>query len=370
VAEKKIAMFQPYVADSAAARLQSVLNSRWVGQGSLVDEFEKAIEKRLGLEHVVAVNASSSAIRLALHICGVGPGDEVISTPLTCTLTNHPVLEQYARIVFADVQLGSGNIDPADLEHRINRNTKAILVTHWSGQAPDLDEINAIASRHGLPVIEDASEAFGGTYKGMPVGAVSRFTAFSFQAIQIVNTGEGGALALRDPGARRLARTLRWYGIDRDSRTPDEIGYYDFDITSVGYGYHMTNIAAAIGLEGLPTLEAQLQRRRDVASRYRGAFGGLDGVTLLDDKPDRNPTWHFFTMRVENRPSFCRALRSRGVDTSIVHARNDQYTVFGGLRRDLPQLDRFAESYIGLPTHMHLSDGDVSTVIESVKAGW
>ena len=367
---RKIVMFQPYVSETAIGRVEQVLRGRWVGQGALVEEFERKVEAALGIPHAVAVNTSSSAIRLALTICGVRPGDEVITTPMTCTLTNHPILEQFARVVFADIQFATGNIDPHEVERRITPFTKAILCTHWGGLPPDLAELNAIADRHGLAVIEDASEAFGATYRGSCVGAVSRFTSFSFQAIQLLTTGEGGLLGVRDAAANRLARTLRWYGIDRDNRTPNILGYYDFDIASVGFGYHMTNIAAAIGLENLDLLQHLLSHRKDVADRYRSAFDGIPGILLLERKTDRSSSNHFFTMHVERREDFCRKMKEKGIDVSIVHFRNDAYSVFGGLRRDLPELDRFSKSYIGLPTHMHLSPEDVEYVIESVKSGW
>lgn len=363
-------MFQPYVSASAAERVTALLASRWIGQGGVVDEFERAVEKTLKIPHAVAVNASSSAIRLALSICGVGPGDEVITTPMTCTLTNHPILEQYGRIVFADIQYGTGNIDPSDVERRITRFTKAIVCTHWAGQPADLSELNEIAARHGVHVIEDASEAFGATYKGQPIGAVSPFAAFSFQAIQIVTTGEGGILCVRDDNHNRLARSARWYAIDRDRRVPNDIGYYDFDISSVGFGYHMTNLAAAIGCANLLSLEQQAAHRSSVVQRYRSALAKVAGISLLEVPPDRVSSNHFFTMHVERRSDFCRKMRELGIETSIVHYRNDVYSVFGGVRRDLPSLDRFAKSYIGLPTHMHLNDEDLEYVVQSIQAGW
>jgi perosamine synthetase len=363
-------MFQPFVVPAAQRAVADVLSTPWIGQGAIVDQFERAIESALGVPHAIAVNCSSAAIRIALTIAGVQPGDEVITTPMTCTLTNHPILEQFARVVFADIQHHSGNIDPSDVERRVTSRTKAILCTHWGGQPPDLAELNAIGNRHGLPVIEDASEAFGARYRGQPVGAISRFTAFSFQAVQIISSGEGGLLAVRDQAANHVARGLRWYGIDREGRRPNEIGYFDFDITSVGFGYHLTNIAAALGLANLDSLAAQRAHRQRVVDRYRTELSSIGGVTLFAAPTDREPSNHFFSVHVERRTDFCRALKSRGVDVSIVHSRNDDYSVFGGRRSDLPVVDRFCESYIALPTHMHLTDQDVERVVGSVKAGW
>jgi perosamine synthetase len=367
---KKIAMFQPYVSEEALGRVHQVLCDRWIGQGGLVDEFERNIERMLDVPHTVAVNASSSAIRLALTLCGVRPGDEIITTPMTCTLTNHPILEQFARIVFADIQYDSGNIDSASVEPLVTPFTKAIICTHWAGQPADLRELNEIADRHGLSVIEDASEAFGATYLGKAVGSISRFTAFSFQAIQILTTGEGGLLAVRDEVTKRLARMLRWYGINRDERKPNALGYYDFDITSVGYGYHMTNIAAALGLENLKTLRDQQAHRHNVVECYRASFADVPGITLLPERRDRVSSNHFFTMHVERRDDFCRKMKEEGIEVSIVHYRNDAYSVFGGLRKNLPGLDRFSKSYVGLPTHMYLAQEDVEYIISTVKSGW
>ena len=176
---------------------------------------------------------------------------------------------------------------------------------------------------------------------------------------------------MRDPAANRQARVLRWYGIDRDGRKPaNGLGYYDFDITSVGFGYHMTNIAAAIGLENLKQLAAQKSHRQAVVDRYREAFRAVPGVTLFDRRPDRESSNHFFTMHVETRDGFCRKMKESGIDVSIVHYRNDAYSVFGGLRKDLPELDRFDRTYIGLPAHMHLMAEDVEYVVDAVRSGW
>ena len=365
-----IVMFSPVVASQAIDRVVGVLHTPWIGQGNLVEEFEDAIRKKLGLPYVVAVNSSSAAIRLALSICGVKPDDEVVTTPMTCTLTNHSIMEQFAKLVFADIQYETGNIDPKDVEHRITSRTRAIVCTHWGGMPCDLLELNQIARRHGIAVIEDASEAFGATYQGKPIGTISRFTAFSFQAIQIVTTGEGGALAIQTAADDGLARMQRWYGIDRVGRRPNILGYYDFDIQVMGFGYHMTNINAALGIENLTTLEQQQKHRQMIAETYRQNLSSVAGLTLLKTPEDRTSSNHFFTIHVERREDFCRKMREAGIQVSIVHARNDEYTIFGGLRDDLPQLDRFSRSYISLPAHMKLSEEGVEYIIRTIHSGW
>jgi perosamine synthetase len=319
---------------------------------------------------VIAVNNSASAIRLALSICGVGPGDEVVTTPMTCTLTNHPILEQFAKPVFADVQADTGNIDPTDVERRLTPKTKAIICTHWCGTPCDLDELNQIARQHRLAVIEDASEAFGASYQGHAIGSHSRFIAFSFHAIQIVTASEGGALALQTAADYGVARMQRWYGIDREGRRANLLGYYDFDVTTVGYGYYFTNVAAAIGKENLTTLSEQQTYRKKLAELYWQGLRDVPGLTLLRRFDDRVPSYHFFTVLVERRDDFCRKLNAAGVRVSIVHARNDEYSIFGGLRKDLPNLDQFSCRYIGLPLHMHLSEEDVRYIVDTIRSGW
>lgn len=354
----------------AIERVSNILRTPMIGQGQVVDDFERALRETLGLPYVAAVYNSAAAIRLALSMCGVRPGDEVVTTPMTCTLTNHPILEQFATPVFADIQLDTGNVDPADVERRITPKTKAIVCTHWGGTPCDIDELNRIARQNNLAVIEDASEAFGAWYHGRSIGLHSRFVAFSFHAIQILTTGEGGALAVQTAADDGFARMQRWYGIDRLGRRSNVLGYYDFDVTTTGYGYYLTNVAAAIGIENIATLPEQQLHRRALADIYWKELDDVPGLTLLRRSEDRSPSYHFFTVLVERREDFCKKMNAAGIRVSIVHARNDEYTVFGGLRRDLPNLDHFSRMYIGLPLHMQLKEEDTRYVVDTIKSGW
>lgn len=363
-------MFHPYISEKAPPAVEKVIRSRWIGQGALVSEFEEKFIETAGVPFAAAVNSVSSAIRLALALARVGPGDEVITTPQTCTATNHSILEQFAVPVFADIQPLTGNIDPENIGKRITPRTKAVVCFHWGGYPCDLDSVHSQAGRHGLAVIEDASDALGARYRDIPIGSFSPYTCFSFAAVQQITTGEGGMLCTLSKNDDERAKRKRWYGIDRLRRTPNRVGYYDFDVSEAGYGYHMTNIAAAIGLANLEDFPSVLKRRKEIAGRYRSSLEGADGVTLLEAAPDRESAHQLFTILVERREDFCASLRSRGIETSIVHERNDVYSVFGGRRDDLPNLDRFSGRHISLPLHNQLSDEDVSAVLAAVKEGW
>jgi len=369
--EKRIIMFCPEVADEAAKKIGSILKDRWIGQGAYVDRFEAAVREKADAPFAVAVNSASAAIRLALAVIGVGPGDEVITTPQTCTATNHPILEQFAVPVFSDIQYLTGNMEPGDIERRITGKTKAIICVHIDGYPCDLDEIHAVAQRNGIAVIEDASDGLGAFYKGKRVGSISPFTVFSFGAVQPVTSGEGGMLCLLEESRYEAVKRRRWYGIDRVRRTPNITGYYDFDVTEPGYGYHMTNIAAVLGLTNMEQLfDGIVRRKSEIVARYRSELDGVPGVTLFERKADRICCNHTFTVHVENRDAFCRMMNSKGVEVSVVHVRNDLYTVFGGLRRDLPNLDRFTDTYISIPLTAQLRDEEVSYIISCVQGGW
>lgn len=370
MAANKIFMFYPNVSEKACAEIDRLVHARWIGQGPVAKRFEEAIAKRVNAPHAVGVNCASSATRLALSIVGVGPGDEVITTPQTCTATNHPILEQFAVPVFADIQYNTGNIDPSDIEHRITSKTKAIMCISVDGYPSDLDEIHAIGRKHGIPVVEEASDALGAAYKGTCIGNVSDFTVFSFGAVQHVTCGEGGMLCLRKQEDYLAAKRRRWYGIDRDTRVANELGYHDFDITESGYGYHMTDIACAMGLANFEMLDALLERKSVIADRYRKELATVPGIVLFERDPNRRCANQTFTFHVDRRIDFCRMMREKGIDVSIVHVRNDAYQVFGGRRRDLPAVDRFEKTHISIPIHGKLTDEDVTRIITSIKEGW
>ena len=366
----KIVMFSPYLSKNAILYAEEVMKSRWIGQGKKVDDFENLFKSTFNIPFPAAVNNVSSAIKIALDIADVKPGDEVITTAQTCTWTNHPILEQYAKPVFADIQYQTGNIDPNDIEKRITKKTKAIIVAHWAGYPSDMDEINKIARKYDLKVIEDASDALGAKYKNKVIGTLSNFTCFSFQAIKQVTTGEGGILAALNKKDFESAVRRRWYGIDRLNRKPTVEGYYDFEVTERGYGYHMTNINAAIGIANLEEYKEIKSRRKEMVKKYREAFQKIGDVTLLESKNDRESANELFTMHVKDRTKFCKKMASSGIETSIVHMRNDAYKIFGNLRKDLPNLDKFSKTNISIPLHNNISDNDIDYIIKTVKNGW
>jgi perosamine synthetase len=362
--------FHTHISPMAVELAAQTLRSGMVSEGRRVREFEEELSRQLGLVGPVAVNSGTSALHLGLALAGVGADDEVILPAQTFVACGLAIVMCGARPVFADIQPDTGNLDPASVRARLSARTKVIMPVHWGGDPCDMDEIHAVAQEAGVVVLEDAAHALGATYKGRPIGSISQFTVFSFQAIKHLTTGDGGAVCCRDPDEYEEAKRRRWFGIDRTRDKASVLGERQYNLTSVGYKYHMNDVAAAIGLGNLPELPAQLARRREVAAVYRRELRNVAGLTLLRSDPDRESAWWLFTVLVERRENFVRALAERGVPTSVVHQRIDRNEVFGGLRDDLPQQRMFDDRQIALPIHPGLSHADVDRVIESVKSGW
>jgi perosamine synthetase len=362
--------FHTHISSRAVDLAAETLRSGFVSEGRRVREFEKELERLLGLTRPVAVNSGTGALHLALAVAGVGPGDEVILPPQTFVASGLAILMCGAKPVFADVQPDTGNLDPKSLRAWITPRTKAIMPVHWGGYPCDMDEINTIAREHNLAVVEDAAHALGATYKGRPVGSISRFTAFSFQAIKHLTTGDGGALCCLQEDDYRAARRRRWFGIDRERDLPSILGERVYDLDAVGFKYHMNDLAAAVGLGNLPDIPMNLARQRQIAALYRHQLAAVPGLTLLECRADRESSCWIFTVLVERREEFVRMLKSRAIPTSVVHQRIDRNMVFGGIREELAGQAFFDARQIALAVHVGMTDEDVTKVIGGVASGW
>lgn len=346
------------------------LGSGWIGEGLKVKEFEEKFGKLVDASFPVSTNSGTSALNLALLVAGVLPGDEVLTTAQTMLATTQAILACGAVPVYADILYKSGNIDPGDLVKRITARTRAILAVDWGGYPCNYDEILSIAKEHDLQLIEDAAHALGATYRGKPVGSVCPYTCFSFQAIKHLTTGDGGMVCVPSESAYQTAIRLRWFGIDRFRREPSILGEPKWNVTELGYKYHMNDIAAAIGLGNLEDWDFIRSRRKQIAEAYHLALGDVPGIQLFERKPDRQHANWLFSVHAERRLDFCRAMIARDVPVSVVHLRIDQNDLCGGRRDDLPELARFTDSHISLPLHPLLTAEDVDKVIAAVRAGW
>jgi|SRR3989344_1414159 len=367
--ENKINLFKVHMPESVLEPLKQVLFSGYIGQGIKVEEFERILGEYIGNKLVLTLNSCTSAIQLALRLCNIGVGDEVISTAMTCTATNEPILAMGAKIVWADIDPTTGNIDPKSIEKKITNKTKAIIVVHWGGYPPDLKEINEIAKQHHLKVIEDAAHAFGAEYQGLKVGNHSDFVCFSFQAIKHITTIDGGALFCKSKEDYTRGKLLRWYGINREEK-----GRVDFrqetDVKEFGYKFHMNDVCATIGIEQMKYIEGILTENRNNARILNESLKSNSEVELLDYKSDRVSAYWLYSIRVKNLTRFIAKLNERGIIVSQVHARNDKHTMFNDFQCELPNVDKFTSQMICIPSGWWLTKSELVRIIETINQGW
>ncbi len=366
----KIEMFKPYVNEKAIELVTQVLRSGYIGEGPRVKEFEQKMGARVGSSFPVVVNSGTSALHLAVQLAGVKPGDEVITTAQTMLATTTAILMAGAIPVYADIEYATGNLSAESISRHVTDKTRAILAVDWTGYPCDWDAILAVARKHQLVAIEDAAHSLGATYKGKPVGSFAPITCFSFQAIKHLTTGDGGMVCVSSADDHERAAQLRWFGIDRYKRKPSVLGEAEWNVTELGYKYHMNDIAAAIGLGNMEDIDLFLQRRHEIVAAYRTELLNVPGVQLFERQPDRQSADWLFSMHVERREAFCRMMAAKNIAASVVHLRIDRNNLCGGERSDLPELARFTETHVSLPLHSGLLEEDVRRVIEAVRSGW
>ena len=364
-----IVLFYPNIPKTAIEEVTKVLQSRWIGQGPRVAQFEKEFSQRFaGNGTSLAVGSGTDALHLAYILAGLKEGDEVITPVFTCTATTIPFLYMGVKFRFADVDPETLNISVPHVRQLITEKTKAIVCVHYGGLPCDMDELQAIAREFNIPIIEDAAHSLGATYKGKKIGEISEFTMFSFQAIKHITTGDGGMLIVKDKDIVPMAERIRWFGIDRSNK---QNGTWENDIWEVGYKYQMTDISAALGLASLKEFDEVLAHRQKLFQAYRKGLKGASGIKLLGaEHTDRTHAAWLCTNIVEKRMDFMKNLREHKIESGQVHYRNDRYTVLGGRRDDLPNMDSIEDNYIVLPLHTHMTEENVNYVCEVIKKGW
>ncbi|WP_205499626.1 DegT/DnrJ/EryC1/StrS family aminotransferase [Rufibacter psychrotolerans] len=367
---RDIPIFNTFIHPSAQSRVDSVLSSTFLSEGKLVKEFESKLNSDLGFVNPLALNSGTSALHLAVVLAGVKPGDEVICPAQTFVATALVICQEKAIPVFADIKYEDGNIDPKSIEEKVTSKTKAIIAVHWGGNPCDMDEIHAIAKRYNLVVIEDAAHAPGATYKSRPVGSISDFTCFSFQAIKHITTGDGGAICCKDDKVAMEALKRRWFGINRANSPLSILGERIYDITDVGYKYHLNDYGAALGLANLEGFKDRLAYRRKLVQIYRQELSQVSGLNLFKESNDRESAHWLFGFHVEKREEFILTLKSKGIAASVVHDGIDHNSLFGGTRQDLVNQLRFNETQIHIPIHDGMNEEDVEYIVNCIKQGW
>lgn len=354
----------------------SVLRSDWLTTGPKVAEFEEAFATWVSAKHAVSFSSGTAALHGAAFAAGLKPGDEAITTPMTFVATANCVLYQGATPIFADVSPDTLNLDPELSAVRITSRTRAILPVDYAGHPADLDAIHALAIRHGLIVIEDASHALGAEYKGRRAGGIADMTVFSFHPVKHLATGEGGMVTTDRADFAETLRRFRNHGISSEARQRQTDGQWHYEMVLLGFNYRLTDIACALGLSQLNKLEKNLSRRREVAARYTAAFRDVAGITPPAVRADVNPAWHLYPIRLNlkklttDRRQMFRALRAENIGVNVhyipVHLHPYYRDRFEHRAGEYPIAEDAYGRLISLPMFHGMSDDDVEDVIRAV----
>ena len=367
----------PLIGEEEIAEVVDTLRSGWITTGPKTKRFEADFAGFLGAPAALALNSCTAALHTALATLGIGPGDEVITTPLTFAASVNVIEHVGARPVLVDVEPDTLNIAPGAVARALTPRTRAILPVHYAGHPVDLDPLLDLVATHKLAMVEDAAHALPARYRGRRIGAGPHPVAFSFYATKNLTTGEGGMLT-GDPDFLARARMISLHGMSRDGwKRYEKGGSWYYEVLFPGFKYNMTDIQAGLGLWQLRKLERFQARRREVVRAYHAAFGDHPALEIPVTRPDVEHAWHLYVLRLRpealriDRDRFVEELKARNIGTSVhfipIHVHpfyRDRY----GYRPDAfpVALENFSRM-VSLPLNPRLSDQDVADVVEAVR---
>lgn len=353
-----------------------VLKSDFLTQGEIVPEFERKFAAAVGAKNAAAVSSGTAALHIAYMLMELKPGDEIITTPITFAATANAALYIGAKPVFVDIDPETGLMDVNKIEAAVTPRTKIIVPVHYAGLPCDMKAIRDIADRRGLKVVEDACHALGAAIDGERIGSCkySDAAVFSFHPVKHITTGEGGAVAMESLMLHRRAENLRSHGIDRHffADVPDSPCYHEMRF--LGNNYRMTEISAALGISQLDRLDNFLERRREIASRYRESFRGEEAFSMQPEPEGFRHAYHLFPLIFktgEMRDKAYRILKNTGVICQIHYMpvnRHPYYENMGYSRGDTPLAYDFYRRELSIPIYPKMTESDAEFVVKSVKA--
>lgn len=350
------------IAQDAITSISLTLHSGMITEAERVKEFEARLSAYFETP-VLATNSCTSAIDLALHLCGVGSGDHVVATPMTCVATTTHVTLRGAKLIWADIDSRTGNIDPHSVAARVTPKTKAILIVDWAGRPCDCRLIRGLLPRP-VPIIQDAAHSFGARFEdGEKAHSGSRYgdyVCWSFQAIKHLTTGDGGALKV-PPEQFDRARRLRWFGIDRDTKAKFR---FLQDIPEAGYKYHMNDLTAALGLANFDAAVTSVSRHRENAALLGQLLNRCKNITIAP--PSTGSSWWFFSILTPHWERFVEFSAERGVQSGPVHGRNDAYSAHGKSSCPLPGVDCYSSNHVAVPCGWWLTRPDLKQIADTV----
>ncbi|MDO8443232.1 MAG: DegT/DnrJ/EryC1/StrS family aminotransferase [bacterium] len=376
--EKYIVFGSPAIEDPEIKEVVKTLRSGWLGTGPKVAKFEKDISRYVGAEFGMALNSCTAGLHLSLLACGVGPGDEVITTPLTFCATANSILHCGATPVFVDINPKTMNIDESQIEKAITKKTKVILPVHMAGRPCEMNKILQIARKYKLYVIEDAAHALGAEYKGKKIGSIGDLTCFSFYVTKNIVTGEGGMVTTNNKEFADKIRIYGLHGMSKDAwkRYSDE-GYKHYEVVYPGFKYNMMDIQASIGIHQLKRIEKYDKLRKKIWDFYNKELKSLPLTLPSPDEPNIKHAMHLYTVLVDkkrsgiSRDQFMQELHLRGIGTGVhfnsIHLHKYYCETFGYKIGDYPNAEYIGERTVSLPLSAKLTMGDARRIVGAIK---
>lgn len=349
-----------------------VLKSDWLTTGPKIEEFEKTLNQYIGSKNAIAVNSGTSALDIAVAALELPAKSEIITTPLTFAASANCALYNNCVPIFADIQADTFNIDPTEIEKKINKKTKAIIYVDYAGLPCDIKQLREIADSKDIYLIEDAAHALGAEYNRKRTGTFADITEFSFHPVKHITTGEGGALTTENEEIAQKLRLLRTHGIDRSARErfgPD--AGYAYDMKMLGRNYRITDIQCALGISQMKKIDRFLQRRKEIARKYTKLLREfLPQVRIQHIPDDRESAWHLFVVLVPNRDKVFNLMRKKGILVNVHYIPTYKFsyyrTNFKIEDKDYPNTERVYAGLLSLPIYYDLNDEDIEFVVRSL----
>ncbi len=399
--KETIPLFKVYMSDKSGEAVTQVLNSGYIGEGPKVKEFEAALQNKLsnsksGYTDVITCNSATSAEHLIYRYL-LQPRTltqyfewgsttinwegfdvnrhNVLTTPLTCTATNFPIVLNGMRIKWVDIDPLTMNVDLDDIERKIDVNTRIITVVHWGGYPVDLNRLRTIVADakklygHDILVIEDCAHSFGSTYDGTSLGFHGNIGTYSTQAIKHLTSVDGGFITSPFSDLTEKSKLLRWYGIDRN--TPRTDFRCEQDIPEIGFKFHMNDVNATIGLTNLAEIDNVVNAHKLNGAFYNSKLSRIGGIDLTQEAlPGYDSAYWLYTMLVGERSNFMRMMSEKGISVSRVHERNDKHSSLAQFKCDLPQLNVISDDMICIPVGWWVGSEQREYIVDCIKRGW
>ena len=378
VFDKKIGYGHQYIDDNDIQAVVDVLKSDYLTCGPKIEEVEKKLCEITGAKHAVLIANGTAALHAACFAAGIGPGDEVITTPITFAASANCALYCGGKPVFADINPETYNIDPDSIEKCITDKTKAIVAVDFTGQAVEIKRIKEICNKHNLLFIEDAAHSLGTKYDGEPVGSLADMTEFSFHPVKTCTAGEGGAVTTNDDELYKKLGLFRTHGITRNQDLMDKEseGSWYYQQVALGYNYRMTDIQAALLSSQLDKLNMFAKRRKELVKRYNEAFKLIPEITVQKEIPESDTVRHLYILQFNlemlkcGRREIFDALQAEGVGVNVHYIPTYTFPYYRSLGYKpgiCPNAEKLYERMISIPLYYSLSDEQQNKVIEAVK---